>query len=162
MKKEQLHSDLFISENHVTFEFKMNNMDERKVKQVIVMRKDLKMRKGKMIVQGAHASLDAFLRLFSMKEDIEYVHYDLSYTKKSMLSYWMDGSFAKICVSVDSEEELVMLYDRIVSENSSIPIALIEDAGLTEFHGEITKTCIAIGPYWGDEIDIFTRDLKLL
>ena len=40
-------------------------MEERAVKQVIVMRKDLNMRKGKMIAQGSHASVDALLSLFS-------------------------------------------------------------------------------------------------
>lgn len=39
-------------------------MKPRNVKQVIVMRKDLNMRKGKMIAQGAHASVDALLSLF--------------------------------------------------------------------------------------------------
>ena len=43
-------------------------MEERAVKQVIVMRKDLNMRKGKMIAQGAHASVDALLSLFSCTE----------------------------------------------------------------------------------------------
>ena len=37
---------------------------ERSVKQVVVMRRDLNMRKGKMVAQGAHASLGAFLKLF--------------------------------------------------------------------------------------------------
>lgn len=43
-------------------------MKPRNVKQVIVMRKDLNMRKGKMIAQGAHASVDALLSLFSRTE----------------------------------------------------------------------------------------------
>jgi len=33
------------------------------VKQVIVLRKDLQMRKGKMIAQGAHASMKVFFDL---------------------------------------------------------------------------------------------------
>lgn len=35
------------------------------VKQVIVMRKDLNMRRGKQIAQGAHASMAALLKFFN-------------------------------------------------------------------------------------------------
>jgi len=38
-------------------------------KQVIVLRKDLGMRKGKMVDQGAHASLGAILREGKLKTD---------------------------------------------------------------------------------------------
>ena len=74
----------------------------------------------------------------------------------------MDGSFAKICLYVDSEDELVNLYERFCNEKPEIPAALITDAGKTEFHGEETITCMAAGPYWADEIDEFTRHLSLL
>lgn len=137
-------------------------MEECKVKQVIIMRKDLQMRKGKMIAQGAHASVDAFLQLFKNWSDKDGVHYHLNYTKDSFLEKWMDGSFAKICLYVDSEDELVNLYERFCNEKPEIPAALITDAGKTEFHGEETVTCMAAGPYWADEIDEFTRHLSLL
>lgn len=39
---------------------------------------------------------------------------------------------------------------------------MIEDNGLTEFHGVKTKTCIGIGPWVSEEIDKFTKHLKLL
>ena len=42
----------------------MDNKD-RKVKQVIVMRKDLKMRNGKAIAQGSHTSLGVLLTMFN-------------------------------------------------------------------------------------------------
>lgn len=126
------------------------------------MRKDLQMRKGKMIAQGAHASVDAFLQLFKNWSDKDGVHYLLNYTKDSFLEKWMDGSFAKICLYVDSEDELVNLYERFCNEKPEIPAALITDAGKTEFHGKETITCMAAGPYWADEIDEFTRHLSLL
>ncbi|WP_300727872.1 aminoacyl-tRNA hydrolase [uncultured Bacteroides sp.] len=137
-------------------------MEERYVKQVIVMRKDLNMRKGKMIAQGAHASVDALLSLFSRTEKEDKTTYTLTYGDDSPLAGWLNGLYAKICLYVNSEEELVSLYERIRRENPAIPLALIEDAGLTEFHGVETKTCIGIGPWWSEEIDVFTRDLKLL
>lgn len=135
---------------------------EQNVKQVIVLRKDLHMRKGKMVAQGAHASVDAFLSLFTETEKEEETTYTLHVKDKSMLSHWLDGSFTKICLYVESEQELVELYERIRREASAIPVALIEDMGLTEFHGQITKTAVGIGPYWSEEIDRFTKDLKLL
>lgn len=135
---------------------------ERNVKQVIVLRKDLHMRKGKMVAQGAHASVDAFLSLFTQTKKEGETTYTLQVKDESMLSYWMDGSFAKICLYVESEEALVELYERVQRENPQIPVTLIEDAGLTEFHGQTTKTAIGIGPYWAEDIDHFTKDLKLL
>lgn len=138
-------------------------------KQVIVMRKDLGMRKGKMVSQGSHASLGAFLTMFKRHESNNYVNYLLTYnngnnmdTEDKVLSSWLDGIFTKICLSVDSEEELVELYEKIKKENPLIPIVMIEDAGLTEFHGVKTKTCIGIGPWLSEEIDKFTGHLKLM
>ena len=48
------------------------------------------------------------------------------------------------------------------AKQDGIPCALIEDEGLTEFNGVKTKTCIAIGPWYADEIDQITGHLKLL
>lgn len=126
------------------------------------MRKDLNMRKGKMIAQGAHASVDALLSLFGQREEDGKTTYTLIYGEDSPLAEWLGGMYAKICVYVNSEKELMEIYERICQENPAIPLALIEDAGLTEFHGIPTKTCLGIGPWWAEEIDRFTGDLKLL
>ena len=40
------------------------------VKQVIVIRKDLKMTKGKMIAQGSHASLGVVLGMMERRENV--------------------------------------------------------------------------------------------
>ena len=61
-----------------------------------------------------------------------------------------------------NEDELVSLYNNIKKEAPEIPIVMIEDNGLTEFHGVKTKTCIGIGPWVSEEIDKFTKHLKLL
>lgn len=135
------------------------------VKQVIVMRKDLGMRKGKIAAQASHASLGAFLQYFSRsKKLLGYRHeyyIGTSFQQDSILDKWLNGKFTKICVYVESEEELMNLYEKILTEHSNMPVSLIEDAGLTEFHGQKTKTCIGIGPYWSDEIDKFTKHLPL-
>lgn len=122
----------------------MKNVDR---KQVIVLRKDLGMRKGKMVAQGAHASLGAILRDGKLK-------------KSKDIDAWLEGRFTKICVSVDSEEELLEVYQD--AKQAGLVCSLITDAGLTEFDGVPTKTAVAVGPGLPTEVDKITGDLKLL
>lgn len=147
-------------------------------KQVIVFRKDLlkgpnAIRKGKFGAQCAHASLGALLKLFSVYKQepirvgiyeaeqgqIQY-EYSVVFKEKSVLDDWLNGKFTKVVVSVDSDEELVALNKAL--DETYIPHALITDAGLTEFHGVPTNTCLGIGPYIAEEIDKFTGHLPLL
>ena len=136
-----------------------------KTKQVIVMRKDLGMRKGKMCSQAAHASIGALLSLFR-KEDVNddrgnhYYRYMVRFSETSVLDDWLNGFFTKICVSVNSEEELLDIYKK--AQDAGLPVKLITDSGLTEFHGQPTNTCLCIGPYDSEEIDKITGDLSLL
>ena len=134
-------------------------------KQVIVMRTDLNMRKGKMIAQGAHASLKAIIDQGSISYDREEglggpgrQSLDIPITED--LDGWLNGNFKKICVQVDSEEKLLAIYDKAV--DLGLPHALITDNGLTEFNGVPTMTCIAVGPARDDLIDQVTGGLKLL
>ena len=130
----------------------------REVKQVIVMRKDLGMRKGKMVAQGAHASLGALLNGYAKgKKTVEYMMF---IPKNDPAQKWLEGPFVKICVGVDDEETLKFIYEQ--ARRMKLPCALITDAGRTEFHGNPTVTCCGIGPWWADEIDKITGDLKLL
>lgn len=136
------------------------------VKQVIVMRTDLKnrdgykVRSGKLIAQGCHASMGALLTLFrKYTTSDDTTVYNLEFGKNTILDEWLNGKFTKICVSVDSEDELLELYKSIPEY---IPAVLITDAGLTEFNGVPTNTCIGIGPYISEEIDKITGNLKLL
>lgn len=129
---------------------------ERIAKQVIVMRKDLGMRKGKMIAQGAHASMKVLLQAGSLDETR--THFTL--VTWPALAAWLSGRFTKVCVGIDSEAAL----DAIVAKarEAGVPCALIVDAGQTEFHGVPTKTCCAVGPAWTDEVDAITGGLGLL
>ena len=143
-------------------------------KQVIVMRKDLNMRKGKMIAQGAHASLGIILK--QMSETRQNISYDedlmgkcrqytliskhLKYSEKSYMDEWIKNSFTKICVCVNSEEELELIY--LKAKDAGLPTIMIEDNGLTEFRGIKTKTCVGIGPFDSEKIDKITGHLKLL
>lgn len=140
-------------------------MDEnRKVKQVIVFRKDLingekfSISSGKIGAQCAHASNAALLKLFEKKDN----KYEVDIEPNGYLDIWLNGIFTKIVVGIDNEEKLLNLYEKITSERSDIPCALITDCGLTEFGGVPTNTCIGIGPFWSNEIDVFTKRLRLL
>ncbi len=130
------------------------------VKQVIVMRKDLNMRKGKMVAQGAHASLGDILGMMSVTESDNRRIMTLEVEKGSPLEQWINGGFTKICVSVNSESELIDIYDR--AKELNIPCALIRDAGLTEFNGAPTITCCAVGPDDEENVDKVTGELSLL
>jgi PTH2 family peptidyl-tRNA hydrolase len=127
---------------------------ERRAKQVIVMRKDLNMRKGKMIAQGAHASLKVLLDAGTV--DGERFTLELA----PSLARWLGGRFTKVCVSVDSEAALDAIVEK--ARAAGVPCALVVDAGHTEFHGVPTKTCCAVGPAWADEVDAVTGGLPLL
>ncbi len=131
-------------------------MASRIVKQVIVMRKDLNMRKGKMIAQGAHASI-AFL---TRQATIEGSVLQTTLRNPEEVAEWMAKGFTKICLYVNSEEELDHVYQQAVQ--SGLNASLIIDSGLTEFGGIPTKTCCAIGPNLNGEIDRITKELKLL
>jgi PTH2 family peptidyl-tRNA hydrolase len=123
-------------------------------KQVIVLRKDLNMRKGKMVAQGAHASMRAILNLAHREGDLLIIPLD------ARNEPWLCGRFKKICVSVDSEGELLELHKKAL--DAELITALIQDAGLTEFGGVPTYTALAIGPDAGDKVDQLTGHLALL
>ena len=131
----------------------------RPTKQVIIVRRDLHMRKGKIGAQVAHASMGVFTKYASFTEDpfthLKFLICPISTAAKS----WLDSSFAKICVYVDSEMELIDLEQK--AKDFTIPHCLIEDNGQTEFNGIKTKTALAIGPWWSDEIDQITGKLPL-
>ena len=142
-----------------------------KVKQVIVVRKDLNMRKGKMIAQSTHASLKVILDMMK-KETIKYIKTDfndniisrrkltLEYDIDSEVGQWLDGLFTKIVVSCKDELELLDIYMK--AQEAKLPVALITDSGLTEFKGVATRTCLAIGPADEEKINKITGKLSLL
>lgn len=128
------------------------------IKQVIVVRKDLNMNKGKMLAQASHASMSFMSRkigLFSSKDDEEYPIY-----LKPIEVEWLKGSFAKICLQVSSEEELQDIYDKSLA--AGLVVHMIVDSGKTYFKGIPTKTCLAIGPDLSEKIDPITSHLKLI
>lgn len=114
-------------------------------KQVIVVRTDIKMSKGKMAAQAGHAAVSAS-----------------EYARKNRPEWWTpwirEGQ-CKIAVKVKSEQELLELERK--SRNVGLPATLIVDRGLTELPPE-TITCLGIGPAPSDKVDTITGKLSLL
>ncbi len=115
------------------------------VKQVIVVRTDLKMSKGKTCAQVAHASLEACE--ISKKEF------------KEIYEEWRSSGAKKVVLRIDSEEKILDLYEK--AKKMGLPCYLVRDAGLTELKPG-TITALGIGPYKSSEIDKITGNLKLL
>ena len=136
---------------------------------VLIIRKDLNMRKGKIAAQASHACLGVILNLLNDDKKIPEHHpeivngeYTLSLTVKegTALDHWLRFRFTKICVSVDSEQELLEIYEK--AKEKGLPCILIQDAGLTEFGGVSTYTAVAVGPDEVEKIDEITGNLPLL
>lgn len=142
-------------------------MENDYVKQVIVIRKDLNMRKGKMCAQAAHAAMKVLIDRMTFQEYVKdstvwegcYLLH-MTVFEHEPLVRWLRGQFTKVVVSVDSEEELLLIRD--TAEKAGILCALITDAGKTEFGGVRTNTAVAVGPEWASKLDILTGHLKLL
>ena len=135
-------------------------------KQVIVVRRDLKMRKGKIAAQSGHACVEAVLMALAKEDRLSDVRVEDGWVQladtgrdATPLSEWFARGVAKICVYVDSEEALLDLAKQ--GEDAGFCVALIQDAGHTEFHGEPTYTCLAFEPLYPDQIDPITGELPL-
>lgn len=127
------------------------------VKQIIVMRNDLNMRKGKMVAQGAHASLSFLSDKVGFRKNgkqAKTIEFDAEERA------WLTDAFTKVCVRVESEEELHQIYAK--AKEKGLRVHLILDAGRTEFDGVPTYTCLAIGPNYAHRINEVTGELKLL
>lgn len=111
------------------------------------------LRTGKLIAQACHASM-AFLsrRVFQKEGDGDPYFSDAEMD-------WFQNSYAKVCCRVDSEDELMDIYEK--AKAAQLEVHLITDSGRTEFK-EPTKTCLAIGPDLVEKIDPVTGHLKLL
>ncbi|MEM4272567.1 MAG: peptidyl-tRNA hydrolase Pth2, partial [Candidatus Bilamarchaeaceae archaeon] len=102
-------------------------------KQAIVLRADLKMGKGKLVAQGAHASLAAYLNC-----------------GKEERQEWIEGGMKKIALKVNSEAELMEHFEKC--RNAGLKPALVRDAGHTQVEPG-TITCFGAGPAEENKID---------
>jgi PTH2 family peptidyl-tRNA hydrolase len=119
-----------------------------RIKQTIIIRKDLNLSKGRLVTQGAHASIAFLTDLIK-----EYNPLQLTEVQKE----WVYGTFFKVCVGVDSEKELLDIgYNAVML---GLSVKYIEETGGFD---KPTVTCIAIGPDYSSVIDPVTKHLKLL
>lgn len=132
-------------------------------KEFIVDGKKVTPRKGKYIAQGAHASLKAILDhgdlIEGVKNKSDWNCFVVDFNKESAINDWLNGSFTKICCVVETEEELLEVYNK--AKAAGLLCSLIVDSGRTEFGGVPTTTCCAVGPAWDDELVPITGNLKL-
>jgi len=128
-------------------------------KQAIIIRTDLKMRKGKMVSQGAHASLKVFTDDMKVEHRSHSINRVLNFESGCPMSAWLDGIYKKVVLAIDTEEGLLALHNQAIK--AGLPASLIQDLGLTEFN-EPTYTAVAIGPWWPDDVDEITGKLRLL
>jgi len=114
-------------------------------KQVIAVRTDLDMSRGKIAVQVAHGAVSAAERARITHQDV--------------WKAWIDEGQKKVAVKVASETDLLDL--RRLAVVNRLPNAIIRDAGMTELPPG-TITVVGIGPALAAEIDKVTGNLKLL
>lgn len=110
------------------------------LKQVIVVRKDLELGKGKLAAHVAHAAV-------STAEESKF--------KKE----WIKDMQKKTVLKCNTLDELIQIYE--TAKREGLPVAIIRDAGLTQIP-EGTITCVGIGPAPAERIDKITGKLKLL
>ncbi|MCD6413995.1 MAG: peptidyl-tRNA hydrolase [Candidatus Diapherotrites archaeon] len=114
------------------------------MKQAVVARTDLKMGKGKICSQIAHASVESFLLTRQRRQE--------------WAEIWLAEGQKKIILKVESEQALKDLYNEVRHE---IPAVLVVDAGYTQIHPG-TTTCLGIGPAPETVIDKYISHYKLL
>ncbi len=119
-------------------------MNGKNFKQVILVRKDLKLSRGKMSAQVSHASLESFIN--AQKYD------------SVLAELWLKYGGKKVVLYVKNENELLDIYNKIPR---GIPKALITDAGHTHL-APGTVTCVGVGPVDAGKIDKVTGHLKLV
>lgn len=112
------------------------------MKQVIIMRADLPISRGKIAAQACHASLGSYNRANERK-----------------IKKWEQEGGKKVVVKVNDLKELFEYYELVKATDLSF--FLVQDAGHTELP-EATVTCLGIGPDEDEKIDKITQDLKLL
>lgn len=111
-------------------------------KQVILVREDLKLPKGKLAAQCSHASVDSVIK-----------------SDKKIVELWKKEGGKKIVLKVKDEKELFKYKQ--MAEDFGLKTALIKDAGHTVVEPG-TITCLGIGPDEEEKIDRISGKLKMM
>jgi PTH2 family peptidyl-tRNA hydrolase len=124
------------------FKYTSSKLIIMELKQVIIIRNDLRMSKGKIAAQASHASVDCLLK-----------------SHKDLVEEWRSQGMKKIILKADNLEE-IMQYKK-QAEDAKLAVCVIKDAGQTEVKPG-TITCIGIGPDDEKKIDKITGHLSML
>ncbi len=116
-----------------------------KYKMAIVVRDDLKLSKGKLSAQVAHAAVSCAIKSEN--------------NKNKYFSEWFSEGQKKVVLKIDDLDSLIKVFNE--AKSVGLITELIKDAGLTEIPPG-TITVLGIGPAPEDEIDRIVGDLKLL
>ncbi|HIQ50640.1 MAG TPA: aminoacyl-tRNA hydrolase [Nautiliaceae bacterium] len=119
------------------------------IKQVFLVNKELKMGKGKICAQVAHASISCYEKMLLLSKTDKKI--------KDILENWKKEGQKKIVLKA-SLKEILELKNKL---ENKIPLCLIRDKGLTQVP-EGAITVLGIGPWYEEEIDKYTKDFKLL
>jgi peptidyl-tRNA hydrolase, PTH2 family len=111
-------------------------------KQVIIIRNDLKLPKGKMCSQAAHAAVEA-----AFKAD------------KEIVKHWRHFGSKKIVLKVKDKAELYRYAQE--AKDLGLPTAIITDAGKTVI-APGTVTCCGIGPDEESRVDNVIKNLQMM
>lgn len=113
-----------------------------KMKQVMIVRTDLKMRKGKIAAQCCHGAIGAYKK-----------------SPADKIRKWENEAYAKVVLKVQTKEELIEL--KKLADDNGISNYLVVDAGRTQIPTS-SITVLALGPDEDEILDKITGDLKLL
>jgi peptidyl-tRNA hydrolase, PTH2 family len=137
-------------------------------KQVVIFRRDLKVHKGKIGSQVAHASLGAVKSLMTLRDNPKSMsidYYELAVERISAMGEWwnLDETTIVLGTSKDSTDHFQELLDlQTAARAKGLPTYLVTDNGTTEFGGVKTITCLAIGPDYTEEFIGLTDHLSPL
>jgi peptidyl-tRNA hydrolase len=112
------------------------------VKQIIVVDESLKLPRGKLAAQVAHAAVAAFLEASAEAQRL-----------------WLAEGMPKVVLQTESADKLKQLEE--LAQSRGIPACLISDAGKTVLPAG-TITCVGLGPASDNELDKLTGELKLV
>jgi len=114
----------------------------KQYKQVILVRQDLGLPKGKLAVQVAHASVESMMK-----------------AKSSIVDKWRYSGAKKVALKVSNLDELKDYEKQL--KKARIKTAMITDAGKTCI-APGTTTCLGVGPDDEEKIDSVTAELKMV
>lgn len=129
------------------------------MKQVIVVRKDLKMSQGKIAVQVAHAVLKSFKLHLKNQGKLNDGKECIDYTEDIDLIMWHITGETKIAVWCKNMNEFERV--RKNANDAGINVSIIVDEGRTELEPN-TITCMALGPAENELMDTVTGKLQLI